>query len=821
MHTLHLTGFPRLTYEGQAVDCSRKGLALLCFLVLERDKPHSRETLTSLLWDAPHATSQRNLRVELSKLRASGLSLPSHELSVEVLSTDLIGLESLWLESEAQVLEALKSVLDKPLTGLAEVGTAAFREWVEGWQTVLCGTLETVLQRWYGLADTQNWKVAKKAVLEKACALNLRLRTDSLYLGSPALGTLHFPRPELEQALLSALETAQSRPLLVSLCGPAGSGKSYLAHWLSRQPRNPALLTLSVTCASSSRLTLALLAAELLPHLRGPARESVQAVRSGLRELDSDLLRLSTVLEDLGRPLLLIFEQAQAAAPDLLNLLEFWLSTLPSGLLLMLSREDSIPSEITRNLRCSLTLGTRPELRELHLGSLGLESVQQGLRLLEHPNLEHPNLEHPELEHPEAETRAPADEALLAHANQLLQRSDGNVQHLLTLLEEERNTLLGTGPSPQIQHIYLGEVRHWPETLYQALRYLSALHTTFDEARATALLGRMNLEQPGRLLSSALERGVLHPARPERALVFPYWTPLEDAPAGEERFEFGRETLRIALATTLPQPLRQELRRHLVELLEGEDPGLASYYAQRTGQLERAKALLTLHRQRLAVGSPLSGGVPEQRSWGHLSSPPPPPRRPGPGPSRRLREQGYEVALESGWLSVRRRGRYGHADTLRLLFTLPTPAFLEPRAGELKLTWRLDVFKGGYDMWPSKVPFPLRLRLLSRGQSHNKPGEQREQKEQGQHAHLLSPEQLESFFDEGLEQRVHPDVKLDGWMEHCLDMGQPCEGALLELSVRALDVALVLGSLEWNGQNLLSVDTAQRETVSVKKTFLR
>ena len=800
MYALHLTGFPRLTYGGQDVDCSRKGLALLCFLVLERDKLHSRETLTSLLWDAPHATSQRNLRVELSKLRTSGLSLPSHELSVEVLSTDLEGLESLWLESESQMLEALKSVLDKPLTGLAEVGTAAFREWVEGWQTVLFGALETVLQRWYGLAESQGWEVAQKAVLVKARSLNFRLRTDLPPLGSQTLGPLHFPRPELEQALCSALETAQSRPLLVSLCGPAGSGKSYLAHWLSRQPCNPALLTLSVTCAPSSRLTLALFAAELLPHLHGPTRESVQAVRSGSQEQDSDLLRLSAALEGLNRPLLLIFEQAQAAPPELLNLLEFWLSTLPSGLLLILSREDSIPSEITRNLRRSLLLGTR---LELHLGSLGLESVQQGLRLFEHP---------------QGESDPPLlDDALLAHANQLLQRSDGNVQHLLTLLEEERNTLLGAGASPQIQHIYLSEVRHWPETLYQALRYLSALHTTFDEARATALLTRMNLEQPGRLLSQALERGVLHPVRSERALVFPYWTPLEDTSIQqEERFEFGRETLRIALATTLPQPLRQELRRHLVELLEGEDPGLASYYAQRTGQLERAEALLTLHRQRLAVGSPLLGGAPEQRSWSHLSSLPPPPRN--PGPSRSLREQGYEVALESGWLSVRRRGRYGHADTLRLLFTLPTPASLEPRAGALKLTWRLDVFNGGYDMWPSKVPFPLRLRLLSRGQCQSKLGEL---KEQGQLAHLLSPEQLETFFDEGLEQRVYPDVKLDGWMEHFLDMGQPGEGALLELSVRALDVALVLGSLEWNGQNLLSLDTAQRETVLAKKTFLR
>lgn len=389
-----------------------------------------------------------------------------------------------------------------------------------------------------------------------------------------------------------------------------------------------------MTCTSSSRLTLALLAVELTPHLHGAARESMQQVRSGVQDLDGDLLRLSTALEGLSRPLLLIFEQAQAAPPDLVNLLEFWLSTLPSGLLLMLSREDSIPSEITRNLRRSLTLGTRPELHELHLGSLGLESVQQGLHLLEHPELGHPDLEHPE-----EETHAPAAEALLAHANQLLQRSDGNVQHLLTLLEEERNALLGAGPSPQIQHLYLSEVRHWPETLYHVLRYLSALHTTFDEARATALLGRMNLEQPGRLPSSALERGVLHPVRPERALVFPYWTPLEDAPVGEERFEFGRETLRIALATTLPQPLRQELRRHLVELLEGEDPGLASYYAQRTGQLERAEQLLTLHRQRLAVGSPLLGGVPEQRSWSHLSSLPPPRH---PGPSRSLREQGYE-----------------------------------------------------------------------------------------------------------------------------------------------------------------------------------
>ena len=90
MYKLYLTGSPRLTREGRMVNCSHKGLALLCYLALEPSQ--SREQVATLLWE--HSAARQNLRVELTKLRLSGLNFPAHtsHLRVTGLDTDTDGL---------------------------------------------------------------------------------------------------------------------------------------------------------------------------------------------------------------------------------------------------------------------------------------------------------------------------------------------------------------------------------------------------------------------------------------------------------------------------------------------------------------------------------------------------------------------------------------------------------------------------------------------------------------------------------------------------------------------------------------------------------
>ena len=70
------------------------------------------------------------------------------------------------------------------------------------------------------------------------------------------------------------------------------------------------------------------------------------------------------------------------------------------------------------------------------------------------------------------------------------------------------------------------------------------------------------------------------------------------------------------------------------------------------------------------------------------------------------------------------------------------------------------------------------------------------------------PEQLLlPYLEEGKKHHPLEGVHTHGWMEHQipLDTHSLGAGSLLEVSVRALDVALVIGALEINGQSLLKL----------------
>lgn len=65
--TLHLLGPAHVTVDGRKVRLARKGLAMLCYLALERTA--ARERLASLLWG--HRQAMTNLRVEIHRLRSA------------------------------------------------------------------------------------------------------------------------------------------------------------------------------------------------------------------------------------------------------------------------------------------------------------------------------------------------------------------------------------------------------------------------------------------------------------------------------------------------------------------------------------------------------------------------------------------------------------------------------------------------------------------------------------------------------------------------------------------------------------------------------
>ena len=83
------------------------------------------------------------------------------------------------------------------------------------------------------------------------------------------------------------------------------------------------------------------------------------------------------------------------------------------------------------------------------------------------------------------------------------------------------------------------------------------------------------------------------------------------------------------------------------------------------------------------------------------------------------------------------------------------------------------------------MPFALRLRLNS-----------------DLDASVLTPEHWGTFSEDEVIHHTQSNLRFDGWMEHQLELELPPDGALLEVSVRALDVALIIGTLEWAGQDL-------------------
>lgn len=505
---------------------------------------------------------------------------------------------------------------------------------------------------------------------------------------SSSFSGLHFSRPEEKNLLRSALERSMAGPLLVNIRGSSGSGKSHLARWLSQYS---GWLTLEIRSMRSSRLALASLASSLQDHVSSHLQEVLRAVLFNPGPLEEDLIQVAAVMAQLGRPLLMVVQNAQVAPVEFATVLEFLLRHVQK--LMVLSRDESHGlSELSRSLSRRLEVHQRLDLQ---LKPLTLESVETGL-----------------LHHDPGLSR----EARLAYANQLLQRSDGNIKHLIALLEQDMLFLREAALPADILDSYLGEAGGWPKELQKAMRYLSVVHTVFDEPLAQKLLECMGIRAPKGCLNEALERGILLEAQVGRTLAFPYWTAISDLQQPHTRFEFRLESLRITLAGTLSQPVRQEIRRHLAHLLTEQDPGLACYYARRASLDTEAEQLYRRYQGTLPEDSPLRAGIPLPRLLNYR------PNASEPSSSSLtlpvLREQGYQVALERGWLTVRRRGRYGHADTLNLLFSLPSSSGNAPNlersgiyGGALRVVWRLDEFKGGYDMLPSKVPFPLRLRL--------------------------------------------------------------------------------------------------------------
>lgn len=140
------------------------------------------------------------------------------------------------------------------------------------------------------------------------------------------------------------------------------------------------------------------------------------------------------------------------------------------------------------------------------------------------------------------------------------------------------------------------------------------------------------------------------------------------------------------------------------------------------------------------------------------------------------------LSNEHGWLQIHPQGPYGHARTLHVKVALPPGA---ASAGLLRFVWRLEHFTAALDLGPLEPPFPLGVRVSARTLL------------------LLSPYAQPDFESGGLCHTVQNTVSPGVWMAHeaVLAPDRP-EPRQVEFQVRALDIALSIGCVEWNGRPL-------------------
>lgn len=646
---LEVLGHVALWDGTAALPLFHKGLALVTYLVLE-GRAHHREHLAGLLWETPDALG--NLRVELLRLRQRGVGLPPRQPLLALrCRTDLDDWAAVPDDfgGEHEVLEWLSALRGLPLSGLEDLGTTAFREWLDSQRAALLDRIETRLARAASrLAGRGDW-ASVRLITGRAGALGLNL-------GLPEPAPAPLPLWSAQQAQWQeVLRRAQQRPQVAFVRGEAGTRRLLLA----ALAEGGAWQTLKVHADNGGALCQTALKLQLRRLLPAGAAAAVPR-----RPEPESLVEITELLGAAAAPLLLILHDPPAQDRWWTALVSAALD-LPGPLAVVVTAPPSGPAlEQEHALGPLLRRVAGPRLHVISLPPLGVEEVSELLR-------------------PRLPERTPAlDRDVLA--TRLAQCSEGSLPYLQALLERDPPAPDLRLPAQASEVLLSGLASRTPSERW-ALAHLAQIYGPVTPELAAALLGEAAQET----LALGVRLGLLVPVAASERLSLPDLG--ARVPDGAATLGFSRELLRCALAATLPAPDRDARRRDLARFLLPTEPSLSLLYARRVGDT----ALEAQARAALPAQTPLShaqGPVPQAAAAPACQEHP---RREHRTPG------GYRVISEGGLVRVLRRGHPGPAPSLVLTFAAQSPR---------SVTVRADVLPGAPrpDQWPPQFALGLR-----------------------------------------------------------------------------------------------------------------
>ncbi|MFC4427117.1 AfsR/SARP family transcriptional regulator [Deinococcus navajonensis] len=602
--TLHVLGHVYVSRQNQAARLPVKALALLTYLILD-GRPHHREEIASLLW--PDRNGLANLRVELSGLRRTcsadlfPAQLPLMQLHWE---TDM----KAW-SAQARTLNSetlpqwLSTVRSLPLSGLEDLGSAGFRQWVEAQQARLTDqvehTLSEALHQFTAKGDRSGAQMIR--VQARQLGLNIMGPVDQAYdngnQGPPATcPAARSPSPAVRlwpaqvNEIRTLLSAALQSPQAVIVQVPAGAERQVITDVVL----GTVWQAVNITVSGPPQLVQ-----EALFHQISTLIDRPDPPRTA--HANADLLHLLNHLRSASLPLVIGLHDARDLHPSLSDVVDFILE-LPLPLLVVLTCMTPVPAE--QVMRCLGQVAWQRALR-MNLAPLGPTDIQAA---------------YPSMSGGMAAWLAQQSEgwpmyiqALLARTSERLPEPDQPYR---------RGTLPYPPPMPEAAAAAMVTgLRTLPPSVQSGMARLAAWPGRLSPDVLAQLLG----EEVSTIRDAALRRGLLLPSSDVEIIRIPTLSFRTDDHAAD--LVLASELLRVALAATLTADERERGRTLWHEHAPPKDETAGP--APKENRTFRA----------FQVTSPLTSGTNQEIPRREVKTP-----------------NGYRVAWSQGALEVLRRG---------------------------------------------------------------------------------------------------------------------------------------------------------------------